>query len=405
VRLHTGAQAAGAADRLGARAFTWGGRIVFGTNHYAPHTDSGLALLAHELAHVIQQGADAPRATTLPLPLDPDDALECEAVRAERLFASSESMPMISRGAPPAIRRVIIIKAPATTGVDIIKAGVVAEATTEVGTDQRSVSFNLRRNFNRIDPPRSGTAFQFLGHVGVSFAPGDPVTDFTFGWVQFMRQIDLRIVYAGREDVEGQVVSSPLSLIGTNFLIDRLPAGSAFSPFAQNPILGRFDAGIGQFLMPQEDHPMITVRDRVHNFTTGHPNFLFSLLDHREAVSIFVVRDKFGAFTQLAHVSWDLFYQGTFKWRDGHILTVSDNWDFTPKPAVKGPPTDRRITALMAKLSPSIAPMFNPTGEGALRAAAVPPPPDNPNRIETDHYTDRIPALFSLEGPGSLNIP
>ncbi len=61
VRLHTGAQAAESADRFGARAYTLGHNIVFGAGEYAPASSSGRQLLAHELVHVVQQGAGAPR--------------------------------------------------------------------------------------------------------------------------------------------------------------------------------------------------------------------------------------------------------------------------------------------------------------------------------------------------------
>jgi outer membrane protein OmpA-like peptidoglycan-associated protein len=55
VRIHTDAQAAKQAGQLDARAFTLGQDIVFGAGQYAPHTDEGKRLLAHELAHVVQQ--------------------------------------------------------------------------------------------------------------------------------------------------------------------------------------------------------------------------------------------------------------------------------------------------------------------------------------------------------------
>jgi hypothetical protein len=55
VRVHTDARAAGAAAAISARAFTAGRDIVFGENRFAPHTQSGRELLAHELAHVSQQ--------------------------------------------------------------------------------------------------------------------------------------------------------------------------------------------------------------------------------------------------------------------------------------------------------------------------------------------------------------
>jgi len=56
VRVHADMQAAEAAEAVNARAFTLGNHIVFGAGKYAPHTVTGRRLLAHELAHVGQQG-------------------------------------------------------------------------------------------------------------------------------------------------------------------------------------------------------------------------------------------------------------------------------------------------------------------------------------------------------------
>jgi hypothetical protein len=57
VRVHTDSQAANTANSLSARAFTVGRDIAFGAGQYAPHTQDGSRLLAHELTHVVQQGA------------------------------------------------------------------------------------------------------------------------------------------------------------------------------------------------------------------------------------------------------------------------------------------------------------------------------------------------------------
>lgn len=55
VRIHTDARAAEAAEAVGARAYTMGQDIVFGRGAYQPGTREGTRLLAHELAHVVQQ--------------------------------------------------------------------------------------------------------------------------------------------------------------------------------------------------------------------------------------------------------------------------------------------------------------------------------------------------------------
>ncbi len=59
VRVHADTRASEAARSVAARAFTVGSRIVFGRGEYAPETDEGRTLLAHELTHTAQQGAAA----------------------------------------------------------------------------------------------------------------------------------------------------------------------------------------------------------------------------------------------------------------------------------------------------------------------------------------------------------
>ena len=56
VRLHTDAEAGRAARAVRARAYTYGEAILFGPGEYAPQSTEGRRLLAHELAHVVQQG-------------------------------------------------------------------------------------------------------------------------------------------------------------------------------------------------------------------------------------------------------------------------------------------------------------------------------------------------------------
>lgn len=55
VRVHTDALAAQSAHAVNALAYTVGRHIVFGTGQYAPELPAGRRLLAHELAHVVQQ--------------------------------------------------------------------------------------------------------------------------------------------------------------------------------------------------------------------------------------------------------------------------------------------------------------------------------------------------------------
>ncbi len=56
VRVHADARAAASAESVNALAYTVGQQVVFGAGQYRPDTRAGRRLLAHELAHTVQQG-------------------------------------------------------------------------------------------------------------------------------------------------------------------------------------------------------------------------------------------------------------------------------------------------------------------------------------------------------------
>ncbi|HUQ04532.1 MAG TPA: DUF4157 domain-containing protein [Kofleriaceae bacterium] len=55
VRVHTGSESASAAEAVSARAFAVGQDVHFGAGQYKPGTNDGDTLIAHELAHTVQQ--------------------------------------------------------------------------------------------------------------------------------------------------------------------------------------------------------------------------------------------------------------------------------------------------------------------------------------------------------------
>ena len=57
VRIHNDSASAQLNNQLNARAFTYQNHIFFGQNQFQPHSAQGKQLLAHELTHVVQQGA------------------------------------------------------------------------------------------------------------------------------------------------------------------------------------------------------------------------------------------------------------------------------------------------------------------------------------------------------------
>jgi hypothetical protein len=63
VRIHADTRAARSAEAIDAKAFTTGNDVFFGHGEYRPDSSAGQQVLAHELAHVVQQGG----ATVQPL--------------------------------------------------------------------------------------------------------------------------------------------------------------------------------------------------------------------------------------------------------------------------------------------------------------------------------------------------
>jgi hypothetical protein len=63
VRVHDDGTAADSARDVAAQAYTVGRDVVFGAERYQPSSESGRALMAHELAHFVQQdsGRASPR--------------------------------------------------------------------------------------------------------------------------------------------------------------------------------------------------------------------------------------------------------------------------------------------------------------------------------------------------------
>jgi hypothetical protein len=90
VRVHADARAAESALAVNARAFTVGRDVVFGSAQYAPGTPDGQQLLAHELAHVVQQASLPWHGGSIPVGRS-DDSAEGEADRAARGIERGET--------------------------------------------------------------------------------------------------------------------------------------------------------------------------------------------------------------------------------------------------------------------------------------------------------------------------
>jgi hypothetical protein len=100
VRVHADTRAAASARAVNALAYTVGSNVVFGTGQYAPGTNAGDRLLAHELAHVVQQ--DGRRFSPHPLLLRSACGHDGKAVNCK---ASRGRWPLSDIGDPEEITK------------------------------------------------------------------------------------------------------------------------------------------------------------------------------------------------------------------------------------------------------------------------------------------------------------
>jgi hypothetical protein len=123
VRVHTGDRAADAAASVSAKAFTIGSEIVFGAGRWEPESHEGRRLLAHELAHVVQQGADmgAPAPTSV---------TEADADRAGHDVAEGRIADVSARAVPGALQREPVWATDRTTVVTSVTTSTSDEGET-----------------------------------------------------------------------------------------------------------------------------------------------------------------------------------------------------------------------------------------------------------------------------------
>jgi hypothetical protein len=103
VRVHTGAESAAAASAVGAKAYAVGQDIHFGEGQYNPSSQDGLFLIAHEVAHTVQQAGSTPTPQHKLEVSTPGDAAEVEADRFADAFVAGRAAPVTPAG--PAIAR------------------------------------------------------------------------------------------------------------------------------------------------------------------------------------------------------------------------------------------------------------------------------------------------------------
>jgi len=163
VRVHSDERAAQSARAVNALAYTVGRNVVFDRAHYAPDTQAGNSLLAHELAHVVQQTSSVQGAPSRIA--SANDALEGEADQAAQAALATEptersGAPALSSSSPILARRVrpenVTCRQNGLTNPDLTGDEVVA-ALSDADADAIVLARNAEQRLQeQLDIARGG---------------------------------------------------------------------------------------------------------------------------------------------------------------------------------------------------------------------------------------------------------
>lgn len=166
VRVHTNSAASASAAAIDAQAYTVGRDVVFGAGNYGPRSREGRRLLAHELAHVVQQARGGSRVQAASIATAPemriapeDDDLEREAESvADEVTSGGFATPPGSSGR--AIQRAPR-RPPAIVGLD--PSGPEADLTGKTDDALLACMRDARADPEECKPSRALTWAAFAG--------------------------------------------------------------------------------------------------------------------------------------------------------------------------------------------------------------------------------------------------
>ena len=192
VRVYTDGTAAKSAQAVNALAYTVGQSVVFDAGQYSPHTNEGRRLLAHELAHTLQQATSVPLQSRVTVASSADPA-EHEADRLADRVMTGVDQPVMSNAVgdvgpalfrkpktpeskapehlhgcdtttqiPEINKAVAAAKTSATNAVQGLQELLNIWGTTPTTTLQKSTAHALARGFN--------IAFDKIGWVDLGIA-------------------------------------------------------------------------------------------------------------------------------------------------------------------------------------------------------------------------------------------
>ena len=282
VRIHTGTRANQLNRILYARAFATGQDIFFRDGEYAPGTLKGRELLAHELAHVVQQRDKVQHKLMVG---QPSDEYEQEADRAAQIVMRQEQTPIHHRTSGITVNRQSALGIQRRVSLDVLDwdALKLGPPTLQNWSDPHFF----------VVPPTGQISVSAL--VQVNGAAGDPCTQYEIGTTQTAWRAWTVASYQGQSARDGSVIVRHRA---TMPMRDPGPSGNVwYDPTGGRNVLQVNACGdsVGIFHVDSPWHAIL--KARVNRSVPGNPlNYLRSYTRGLHLVTYLTARDPSGNF-------------------------------------------------------------------------------------------------------------
>ena len=373
VRIHTGRYTTSVVRALGARAVTIGPHILFRDGEYRPDSDTGKRLLAHELAHCLQQGADT-NSSAVPTGIGAtDDVYEREAEAAADQVLAGGAPPRLTLDRSGLLRRAI----------SVVPGSAKLKVTTRPNVQTPTINAGGGIANWGSDPIRC------TGEVSITGSAGDSPVGWTLGFIQAQWIETNWMYYRGRVNNHGSLFLQRARPPARPSQACRDSVGSAAGIWYNSTDNHRITANAPfpiKLTARFFDRPSETSNLQENNTLTGQPNYLREGQLEFHFCLVLALREPgaTGAFHQLLHLYWNLHWQARFQ--PSNFANLAAPWTVTKLAGgnaanlgrvINGRTNDRRFNAMITGPATQTC---NQIFQAAIAAVAS---PTSPNRRQS----------------------
>ena len=297
VAIHTGSAANDAAKSLSANAYAQGQDIYFGAGKYDPSSSDGKRLIAHEVAHTVQQrNASSVPATQADLEVSqPGDSHEIEAEGFAQAFTRGNASMDVTPVSTGAVSRQLISRDPPTTtpapAADPAAAGGETAPGADITPQQRTDFIAACHQCTPMVVRAFAHMTSYMQHVSDSYtgawethvhtleeqgASDALLTEFIVSaLLGFMTgAVGGGVAMIVTKAVAGDVISDAIkdmAKAGVKNAAGHIPGPSGLTPVSMNP--REFSRGQGDYMRGQVEFASQQIERWIRGARTQDPDF------------------------------------------------------------------------------------------------------------------------------------